>query len=179
MQRQAMIPATKRRPVMAVIDEVQNYLRLPVDLGDMFAQARGLGVGLTVAHQHLAQLPPKMKAGLLANARNRVVFRPSIEDGAPLAAVLGGGLGAQDLSLLQAHEAYAEVLVSHAPSRPFLIHTLPPTTTAQSDPADLRRESATRFGMDGSALDDELRQRWQGRSTTPDAPIGQLPRSQA
>ncbi|MFE4370420.1 type IV secretory system conjugative DNA transfer family protein [Streptomyces sp. NPDC056835] len=179
MQRQAMIPATKRRPVMAVIDEVQNYLRLPVDLGDMFAQARGLGVGLTVAHQHLGQLPPKMKAGLLANARNRVVFRPSVEDGAPLAAVLGGDLSAQDLALLQAHEAYAQVLVTHAPRRPFLVRTLLPPTRALSSSPDLRRDSAARFGVDGQALDNELRKRWQGRSSTPDAPIGQVPRGQA
>ncbi|MET9222816.1 TraM recognition domain-containing protein [Streptomyces sp. NPDC003300] len=179
MQRQALIPASMRRPVMVVIDEVQNYLRLPVDLGDMFAQARGLGVSLTVAHQHLAQLPPKMKAGLLANARNRVVFRPSVEDGAPLAAVLGGGLAAQDLALLQAHEAYAEVLVSQTPSRPFLIRTLAPAAAALVDPIDLRRGSASRFGADGQALDKELRQRWQGRSSTPDAPIGQVPRRAA
>lgn len=179
MQRRALVPAIKRHPVMVVIDEVQNYLRLPVDLGDMFAQARGLGVSLTVAHQHLAQLPPKMKASLLANARSRVVFRPSVEDAAPLAAALGGGLGAQDLALLQAHEAYAEVLVSHEPSRPFLVRTLLPPTRALSDPADLRRESAARFGVDGQVLDSELRQRWQGRPSTPDAPIGQLPRSQS
>lgn len=179
MQRQALTPAVNRRPVMAVIDEVQNYLHLPVDLGDMFAQARGLGVGLTVAHQHLAQLPARMKAGILANARNRVVFRPSVEDGAPLAAALGGELSAQDLALLQAHEAYADVLTSHTPRRPFLVRTLPPRTAAASDPALLRRESAARFGTDGPALDDELRQRWQGQPTTPDAPIGQKPRRQA
>lgn len=178
MQRRALVPAIKRHPVMVVIDEVQNYLRLPVDLGDMFAQARGLGVSLTVAHQHLAQLPSKMKAGLLANARNRVVFRPSVEDGAPLAAALGGGLSAQDLALLQAHEAYAEAFVSHEPSRPFLIHTLLPPIQTLSNPADLRRESAARFGVDGLALDDELRQRWQGRPSTPGTPIGQMPRRQ-
>ncbi|MCX4742794.1 type IV secretory system conjugative DNA transfer family protein [Streptomyces antibioticus] len=176
MQRRALLPATHRHPVMVVIDEVQNYLRLPVDLGDMFAQARGLRVGLTVAHQHLAQLPPKMKAGLLANARSRVVFRPSPEDGAPLAQALGGGLVAQDLALLQAHEAYAEVLTGGVPSRPFLVRTLPPRAQAFSDPADLRRESAARFGVDGLDLDARLRQRWTASDRTPGGLIGQQPR---
>ncbi|MFG2377596.1 type IV secretory system conjugative DNA transfer family protein [Streptomyces sp. NPDC048504] len=179
MQRRALVATNQRHPVMAVIDEVQRYLRLPVDLGDMFAQARGLGVGLTVAHQHLAQLPPKMRAGLTANARNRVVFRPSTEDAASLATVLGGGLVADDLSLLDAHEAYAEVLVNRRPSDPFLIRTLPADSQALSDPVDLRRESAARYGVDGAGLDAALRQRWNGDDRHPDGPIGQMPRRQS
>ncbi|WP_329101638.1 type IV secretory system conjugative DNA transfer family protein [Streptomyces sp. NBC_01439] len=179
MQRRAVVPSNQRHAVMVVIDEVQQYLRLPVDLGDMFAQARGLGVGLTVAHQHMGQLPPKMKAGIIANARNRVVFRPSSEDASTLASVLGGGLAAGDLSLVGSHEAYAEVLVNRRPSEPFLIRTRQPDTRPLSDPTDLRRQSAQRFGVDGGGLDDELQRRWQGRSSTPDAPIGQQPRRTA
>lgn len=179
MQRRALVPATHRQPAMVVIDEVQNYLRLPVDLSDMFAQARGLGVGLTVAHQHMGQLSPKMRAGLIANARNRVVFRPSSEDASTLASVLGSGLVADDLALVGSHEAYAEVLVNHQPSDPFLIRTLPPDGVVASNPADLRRESAARYGVDGHALDDTLRQRWNGNDRTPGGPIGQQPRRQA
>jgi hypothetical protein len=179
MQRRAVVPAHQRHPVMAVIDEVQQYLRLPVDLGDMFAQARGLGVGLTVAHQHMGQLPPKMRAGIIANARNRVVFRPSSEDAPTLATVLGGRLAANDLALVGSHEAYAEVLVNHQPSDPFLIRTRQTDGQTLSDPTDLRRESAQRFGVDGPGLDDELQRRWQGQSSTPDAPIGQMPRRTA
>ncbi|WP_354401158.1 hypothetical protein [Streptomyces sp. PvR018] len=178
MQRRALMPTTNRQPALVVIDEVHNYLKLPVDLGDMFAQARGLGVGLTVAHQHLAQLSPKMRAGFNANARNRVVFRPSVEDAAALAAALGGGLVADDLARLGAHEAYAEVLVDRRPSEPFLIRTLQPDGRTLSDPTDLRRASAQRYGVDSPGLDEELRQRWQGHPSTPDAPIGQVPRSQ-
>jgi energy-coupling factor transporter ATP-binding protein EcfA2 len=176
MQRRAMTPATMRRPVMVVIDEVQQYLRLPVDLGDMFAQARGLGVGLTVAHQHMGQLPPKMRAGIIANARSRVVFRPSVDDGAGLAAALGDGLSADDLARLQAHEAYAKVLVGWSPSRPFLVRTLPPDTRTLSDAADLRRQSAERYGVDGLALDESLRLRWRGEDRAGAEPIGRVPR---
>ncbi|KUO18413.1 hypothetical protein AQJ91_25605 [Streptomyces dysideae] len=179
MQRRAVTPAHQRHAVMVVIDEVQQYLRLPVDLGDMFAQARGLGVGLTVAHQHMGQLPPKMRAGIIANARSRVVFRPSAEDSSTLASVLGGGLVANDVSLLGAHEAYAEVLVNHRPSEPFLIRTLQPDGQALSDPTDLRRESSARYGVDGQALDEELRQRWNGNDARPDGRIGQQPRRTA
>ena len=52
------------------IDEFQDYLHLPTDLADALAEARGLGVGLTLAHQHLAQLRPQMRSAVLANARS-------------------------------------------------------------------------------------------------------------
>ncbi|MCP3797955.1 type IV secretory system conjugative DNA transfer family protein [Allokutzneria sp. A3M-2-11 16] len=177
MQRRAEVPAPQRHPVMAVIDEVQNYLKLPVDLGDLFAQARGLHVGLTVAHQHLHQLPPKLRAALLANARSRVVFHPSAEDCAHLAAVLGGGLIAQDLERLGAFEAYARLLVERQLSEPFIVRTqrLPEPL---SDPAELRRTSQQRYGVDGAALDDLLKQRWHG-GDSPNGPIGQVPRRAA
>ena len=53
----AAVPAAKRHPVLVYIDEVQDYLHLPTDLGDALAQARGFGVGFTLAHQFLGQLP--------------------------------------------------------------------------------------------------------------------------
>lgn len=179
MQERALMPSTYRQPAMVVVDEVQKFLRLPVDLGDMFAQARGLGIGLTVAHQHMAQLPPKMRAGITANARNRVAFRPSTDDAAALAAVLGGGLDGSDLLNLGAYEAYAEVLVNKQPSEPFRIRTRQPVTQQLSDPADLKRSSRERFGVDGQALDAALERRWHGDDTRPAGPIGQMPRRQS
>ncbi|MFF5363155.1 type IV secretory system conjugative DNA transfer family protein [Streptomyces scabiei] len=179
MQRRAMVPSAKRQLAMVVVDEVQQYLRLPVDLGDMFAQARGLGVGLTVAHQHLGQLPPKMKAALLANARSRVVFRPSVDDGAGLAAALGDGLGADDLALLGTHEAYARAYVPTTPGRPFLVRTLPADDQSINDVTDLRRRSAARFGVDGLALDESLRLRWRGEDRPDHGPVGDAPRRAA
>ncbi|WP_217239786.1 type IV secretory system conjugative DNA transfer family protein [Streptomyces sp. AC555_RSS877] len=176
MQRRASVPANQRHPVLTVIDEVQQYLRIPVDLSDMFAQARGLGVGLTVAHQHLGQLTPKMRAAFFANARSRIIFRPSIEDSAPLAATLGDGVSADDLARLQAYEAYAKVLVGRSPSRPFLIRTLPPDESGRLDTDDLRRESAGRYGVDGLGLDESLRLRWRGEDHPGSGPVGSLPR---
>jgi type IV secretory pathway TraG/TraD family ATPase VirD4 len=83
--RGAIEPA-KRHPAMVYVDEFQDYVRLPTDLGDALAQARGLGVGLTLAHQHLAQLGPDMRSAVLSNARSRVVFQsgddaPTLDQG--------------------------------------------------------------------------------------------------
>jgi len=76
----AAVPGDKRAPIMIFIDEFQDYLHLPTDVADVLAQARGLGVGLTLAHQHLAQLPPSLRSAVLANARSRVCFQLGSED---------------------------------------------------------------------------------------------------
>jgi len=66
----ASLPSEQRHLVSVYIDELQDYLSLPTDFSDALAQARGLGVGLTLAHQFREQLPPDIRAGVDANARN-------------------------------------------------------------------------------------------------------------
>lgn len=81
----SVVPAAKRHPVMVYVDEFQEYLRLPTPLPDIFAAARGLGVGFTVANQHLEQLTPSVRAAVLGNAGSRVIFRLNEADSVQLA----------------------------------------------------------------------------------------------
>jgi hypothetical protein len=175
-QRRAAVPPALRHPVMLVIDEIQNYLHVPgIEIGDLFAQCRGLGVSITAAHQHLDQLSPSQRSGILANARSRVVFRPSTSDAKPLAAALSGGLTGDDLLRLKAYEACCQLVVDNSPTAPFSIRTrpLPPWS---SNPADLRHASAERYGVDGAELDTALTKRWQGGDGPPEGPVGVKPR---
>jgi hypothetical protein len=171
IQRRAALPPEKRHPVMAVVDEFQDYLRIVggVDFGDVLAQSRGLGVSWTLAHQHLDQLSASQQAGVLANARSRVVFRPAPGDAKALAAALGGLTG-DDLLRLRAFEACCSLLVDGQPTRPFSVRTrpLPPWT---SNPDDLLRASGERYGVDGAELDAALAKRWQDAGAG-EGPVG-------
>ena len=178
IQRRASVPATKRRPVAVVIDEVQNYLRLPVDVGDMLAQARGLGVSLTLAHQHLGQLNSRLQAAFLANARSKVVFRPSVGDQEPLARGLGGGLTPADLEGLGKFEAYVRLVVDQPASRPVAVRTLG-LGDALSKPEQVRERSLSRYGIDGAELDRLLEVRWHQPDSQLDQPPGISERSAA
>ncbi len=51
----------------------------------MLAQARGLGLGLTLAHQFLRQLTPEIKGAVLGTARTHVLFQLGVEDAETLA----------------------------------------------------------------------------------------------
>jgi hypothetical protein len=179
-QRRAAIPQDKRHPVMMVVDEFQDYLRLSggLDFGDALAQSRGLGVGWTLAHQHLDQLNLTQRAAVLANARSRVAFRPAAADARPLAGAFGGGLVGDDLLRLRAFEACTQLLLDRHPTAPFSVKTrpLPPWT---SDPDELRHASEERYGVDGVELDRVQIERWEGGDLPPVGPIGTKPRRSA
>lgn len=170
IQRRAMRLASKRHPVMVTIDEFQDFTGA-LDFGDVLAQARGLGVGFTLAHQHLDQLSAGLAAGVLANARSRIAFRPAQKDLKTLANVLGGGLTPVDLEQLGAYEACARLLVDATASAPFGVRTLP-LPPATQNAAMLRRVSQERYGANPTTLDDTLTARWQGGGNQTEGTVG-------
>ena len=105
----ANIPAYKRHIISLYIDELQDYLTLPTDLSDALAQARGLGVGITMAHQYRAQLPPDIRAGIDANARSKIVFGLNATDAKEVAA-MAPELDALDFMTLPRYEVYANFM---------------------------------------------------------------------
>ena len=141
----ARVPAERRHPVMVYIDEVQDYLHLPTDLADALAQARGLGVGFTLAHQFLAQLPPAMRAAVMANARSRVCFQLGPDDAIAIAKG-AAGLAAEDFMALGRYEVYASLFTDGQATGYASGRTLPPSEPC-SDPEQLLRSSRERYGQ--------------------------------
>ncbi|WP_344065451.1 hypothetical protein [Nostocoides vanveenii] len=148
-------PAGQRRPVFVHIDEMQDYLSLPGDLADALAQARGLGVGFTLAHQYLGQLPPGLRKAILANARSRIAFQLSDSDARDLAGRTGGQLQPADFTSLPAFQAYAGLLVDGSPA-PWVSLTTKPLPPAHTDPTALIRTSRQRYGQPREQVDAEL-----------------------
>jgi hypothetical protein len=110
VQGRAGVPAERRHVVSLYLDEFQEFLRLPIDLPDALVQARGLGLGLTLAHQHLGQLDPAVRSAVLANSGSKVVFRTDFDDAGVLAKRTAGRLSADDLMGLDTFEAYAQIM---------------------------------------------------------------------
>ncbi len=150
------IPADRRHPVFVYVDEFQDYLSLPTNLADALAQARSLGVGLTLAHQHLGQLDSQMRSAVLANARSRLVFQLAAEDarvfGAPDAV-----LEPDDFRSLGAFEAYAQLVAGDAVQPWFSLRTLP-APAAISDPDAIRDRSREQYAVSREQVDLDLQQ---------------------
>lgn len=175
VQRRAAEPASQREPAMVVVDEWQDYTAA-LDFADVFATARGLGVGMTVAHQHLGQLSAHLQAAVLANARSRIAFRPAQKDLTALAAVLGSSATADDLEQLPSFHAAARVLVDGSPSPAFTVAT-PALPRATRSSARLRAHSAARFAVDSAQLDAAMEARWNQAAASGAAQIGRKRRT--
>ena len=118
-----------RRDASLIVDEFHNFLTLPIGLEDMLAEARGYRIGLTLAHQNLAQLTPDLREGISANARNKLIFSVSPEDARQLERHTLPALRAHDLSHLGAFQAAARLVVASAEQPACTL-----TTRPQPDP---------------------------------------------
>lgn len=172
------IAAERRHPVMVYVDEFQEYLRLPTPLPDIFAAARGLGVGFTVANQHLDQLTPSVRAAVLGNAGSRVIFRLNEVD-APQLARDSQTLSAEDFRGLGAFEAYASLLADGARTPYASIRTRPLDDRLRI-PSVVRRQSGQRWGRPISEVDDALQNLSAPQLPPPSSgPIGRRPHGAA
>ena len=151
----------KRHPVMVYLDEFQDFLRLPLDLADMLAQARGLGVGITLSHQYLGQLSDAVKTAVLGTVRTQLVFQLQPEDARTMSARFLP-LMPDDLVGLGAWEIAARPSVEGATLGPVTGRTLPlpPPTT---DGAALAQASLSRFGRPRTEVEAALRERLADR----------------
>lgn len=141
----AGIPAEKRHIVSIFIDELQDYLSLPTDLSDALAQARGLGVGLTLAHQYRDQLPMGIRSGVDANARNKIVFGLNSKDAKDMAA-MAPELTAEDFMALPRYQIYTSFQSGGRNIGWVQGRTLPPPP-ALRDAADLKARSQAAYGI--------------------------------
>ncbi|WP_258348986.1 type IV secretory system conjugative DNA transfer family protein [Saccharopolyspora gregorii] len=118
-------PQPERPDASLVIDEAHNFLNLPYPIEDMLAEARGFRLSMTLAHQHLGQLPRDLREGISTNARSKIYFAAGPDDAHDLARHTAPHLSEHDLTHLGAYHAAAR-LVSHGEhARPFTLTTRP------------------------------------------------------
>ena len=172
----AALPQERRYVVNVFIDEVQDYLALPTDLEDAFSQARSLGVGFTIAHQYRRQLPPGLRSGVDANARNKIIFGLNAEDAADMAKQ-APELDKQDFMYLPRFGIYTNLIQDSSSTGWFSARTLP-ADAPLSDPVDMRSRSAQKYGRDIVDVEADLANQlrlssdWAAESADSDGPIG-------
>ena len=149
----AGIPAEKRHIVSIFIDELQDYLSLPTDLSDALAQARGLGVGLTLAHQYRDQLPINIRSGIDANARNKIVFGLNSRDAKDMAA-MAPELAPEDFMALPRYQIYASFQRDGRNTGWIQGRTLPPPPALQ-DAIELKARSQAAYGIPAEQVEEE------------------------
>ena len=150
-------PEAERRDFFLFIDEFQHFLGISGPFGDALAEARSLRLSLTIANQHLGQLPRELRDAVTSNARSRGVFQCGTDDAAALEREFAP-LGAATLLALPRYEMALRLSIDGRTSEPFTVRTEPPATAA--DPAIAAAVTAAalaRYGRPAEELDAELR----------------------
>lgn len=158
LSRVQMAPE-RRQPVFAYIDEAQDVMRLPIALADVLSQARGLGLGLTLANQYFGQLPEAIKAAVLGTVRTSVAFAVDHDD-AKLLEKRYAPLNADDLAGLGRFEAAARCCVDGQTLPPVTLTTLPPDPPLRN-PTELAATSRERYGVPRAEVEAAMRRRLQ------------------
>ncbi len=158
VQRRAATVRQQRRPVTLYIDEAARFLRSGADLADMLARARGHGLEVVAALQHLAQAPPRLRAALLSEARTKVALQPTSDDAVTLARAFGPLVKPDDLLTLEPRTAIAVVATAGNVSPPVTIATSPPPPTTGSGPV-ARAASRSSYGRTLTEVEQEIASR--------------------
>lgn len=167
----ANIPPEKRHLVSLYIDELQDYLSLPTDLSDALAQARGLGVGITMAHQYRAQLPREIQAGVDANARNKIVFGLNASDARDIAA-MAPDLTMLDFMSLPRYHVYSNFMYYGRPTGWIQGKTCPPIRMLHTA-ADISARSQIRYGRPRDEVESDFIKLMESNEETPDDGTGE------
>ncbi|WP_405861060.1 type IV secretory system conjugative DNA transfer family protein [Streptomyces sp. NBC_01515] len=154
--------ANPARPTMLYLDEFQDFINLPIAPADMFAQARSLGLAMTVAHQHLGQLTRELQDATQNNARSTVVFQTSADEARSFARQFGRSVTEEDFMNQRRFEVLMRLATSDGVSSPVTGVTLPPVDpTGFAD--EVRRRSRAAYGRLAAAVNEEIKRRRGGQ----------------
>jgi hypothetical protein len=159
----AVLAPERRRPFWLYLDEFHQVARLQVPLTDLLAEARGLGVGVTMANQYVSQLSPEMRAAVLGTVRSQVVFQVEHDDARLLEPRFAPSLSASDLA---AYEVALRLCAGNQVLAPMTGTTLP-LSEPTGDPADVRERSRQRYGTARAEVEAAIMARLNSSDGTP------------
>jgi len=170
LARQA-VPERARRPFGFYLDEPKILTAgAPIPLDAMFELFRGHGCAITLGGQAISQLPRDVQRAALTNAATLAAFRQTRADAELLARELAG-ISAEGLQHLGRFEVAARLGLGSGDVAPVTTgRTLPPRSPI-SDPDDIRRQAAARYGVDAAVVDRQLQER-RAEPGDDAAPIG-------
>lgn len=116
------IPEESRVPFMVYMDEFHNFTTL--SLVNMFSELRKFKVGMTLAHQYMAQLDDDIKSAVLGNAGTIISFRLGTEDAMQMSKEMYPEFDVEDFINLQNYKIYLKLMIDGKPSRPFSAYSI-------------------------------------------------------
>ena len=124
----ANIPEKDRVDFYIYVDEFQNVVTQTFE--NILSEARKYGLNLTMAHQYVGQINPKIYQAVLGNTGSIISFRVGGEDAVKLKPEFDPLFGVKDMINLAVGEIYIKMTIDGESYDPFSAETLrilPPT----------------------------------------------------
>ncbi len=145
-------------PFYLYIDEFQNVTT--DSIAAILSEARKYKLGLTVAHQFIAQIEEKIRDAVFGNVGSMAVFRVGTEDATFLEKQFTPIFTASDLMNIENQNAYVRLLSNGTPTTPFSIHTMKPPKTDFEYVKQIIEYSSLKYGTPRSIVDAGIRARY-------------------
>jgi hypothetical protein len=114
-----------------------------------------------MAHQFIAQLEEGIKDAVFGNVGSLVAFRVGQDDAAFLEHQFQPVFTANDLLNIPNRNAYARILASGTPTKPFSLATVSPVKANPARVAHYMAYSLARYGRPRDQIEAEIRARYQ------------------
>ncbi len=129
----ATIPESKRRDFYLYVDEFHNLVTETFE--NLLSEARKYGLCLTMAHQYMEQLIPRVRSAVLGNVGSIIIFRVGGGDASDLEEEMTPMFKAKDMINLGMRVFYIKLTIDGETYDPFSAETLfvgPPPYESQS-----------------------------------------------
>ena len=164
-------PSGNFPPFFLHIDEFQNISTNSIS--QILSEARKYKLGLSVAHQFIAQLDQGIRDAVFGNVGSMAAFRVGPEDAQFLEQQFGPTFAASDLMNIPNFNAYMRVLANGVPTVPFSVAAPAPIEPSADWAAYLKEQSIMRYGRPRAEIEEEIRVRYQ----KPVPPVPPMPPS--
>jgi hypothetical protein len=118
----ASLPESERKDYYLYVDEFHNLMTETFE--NILSEARKYGICLTVAHQYMGQLIPKVQQAVLGNTGTIIVFRVGGEDAVKLEPEMAPIFGVKDMVNLGVQNFYIKETIDGEAYDPFSAETL-------------------------------------------------------
>jgi len=158
------LPKEDRKDFFLYIDEFQNYITDSIEI--ILSEARKYRLGLTMAHQYIAQLEgkdgkSKVKDAVFGNVGTIMSYKIGAQDAEYMSKEMAPVFGEQDLINLDKFKAVMKLSIDTQPSKPFSITPVNAyLETGDPDVAEAYKQlSRLKYGRDREFVDKEILRR--------------------
>jgi hypothetical protein len=151
-------PTKSFPPFYLHMDEFQNISTNSISA--ILSEARKYKLGLTMAHQYIAQLDPDIKDAVFGNVGSMAAFRVGPDDSQFLEQQYAPTFSASDLMNVPNQNAFMRVLASGTPTPPFSMGTLAPAKPDLARVQEMIAMSAAKYGRPRAQIEADIAARY-------------------